>query len=144
MALEVSKSRPVILFDGVCGLCNAFNRFVLRHDTTDCFRFAPLQGGFARAALLRHGIDALDLETVYVLTAPGTDSEAVIARAKAVAFVLKQMPGTVRLGRLLSALPQPLADITYSFVASHRYRLFGKLPTCALLTPEQRTKFLDN
>ena len=134
---------PIILYDGVCALCNAFTAFVLRHDVSDVFKFAALQSAFARAALLRHGVTASDLETVYIVRAPGTDRETVIGRARAVAFILGQLPRTAWLGRLLAWVPSPLANAGYALVATRRYRLFGKFDTCPLPSVAHRAKFLD-
>ena len=134
---------PIILYDGVCGLCNAFTAFVLRHDVRGVFTFAALQSAFARAALLRNGVAAPDLETVYVVRAPGTDRETVIGRARAVAFILGQLPRTAWLGRLLAWVPSPFANAGYAFVAKRRYRLFGRFDTCPLPSVAYRAKFLD-
>ncbi len=135
-------SHAVILYDGVCGLCNAFIRLVLERDEQDVFRLAPLQSQFAREALARHGISRGGLDTVYVIASRG-DTEAVLARSRAIAFVLAHLPHLAWCGRLLEAMPRPLADAAYEVTARARYRLFGKLSQCPLPKPEQREKFID-
>ena len=80
-----TSSGPVILYDGVCGLCNRLNQFVLKRDKQGRFRFAALQSEYAREVLKRHSFDASDLDTLYVLTDPGTPQERVRKMARAAA-----------------------------------------------------------
>jgi predicted DCC family thiol-disulfide oxidoreductase YuxK len=136
-----TQMRAVILYDGICGLCDAFIRFVLGHDEEDMFRFAPLQSRYASEALARHGISVGGLDAVYVIATLG-GSEAVLARSRAIAFVLEHLPHWTWCGRLLDAMPRPLADAAYDVTARARYRLFGRLSQCPLPNPKHRGKFL--
>lgn len=128
---------PVILYDGVCGLCDRSVRFVLRHDHAGRFRFAPLQGEFAARALARHGRDAADLDTVYLL-----DGERLLAKSDAVCAILDALGGAWRLLALLRVLPRALRDRAYDAVAGNRYRWFGRFDACALPPPHLRERFL--
>lgn len=134
----------IILYDGVCGLCNRFVAFVWPRDTRRRFRFAPLQGATARAILARHGRDATDLDTVFVVVDPGTPSERLLARSAAGLYVLAGLGGGWRLlAAVLRMLPRALLDPAYRLVARNRYRLFGRLDTCAVPGPEHRERFLE-
>src|ERR1700683_2602977 len=86
-------THPILLYDGVCGLCNRLNQFVLRHDRTGIFRFASLQSALAASILARHGANAADLDTVHVVVNPDQPDEYLLARSDAVIFVLKQLGG---------------------------------------------------
>jgi len=137
-------SQPIILYDGVCGLCNRMNQFVLARDREDRFRFASLQSNLATSVLERHGKDPRDLDTVYVVVDLGRPSERLLARSEAVGFVLQHLGGFSRLyGGLLRMLPKPVRDWGYNRVVHIRYRIFGKYETCLLPSERDRRKFLD-
>jgi predicted DCC family thiol-disulfide oxidoreductase YuxK len=137
-------THPLLLYDGVCGLCNRMNQFVLRHDRAGVFRFASLQSALAGRILARHGADAADLDTVYVVVNPDQPDEHLLARSDAVIFVLQQLGGFWGLtGFVLRFKPRFLRDLGYRIVARNRYRFFGRSETCFLPSPENRGRFLD-
>lgn len=144
-------SAPILLYDGVCGLCNRLVQFILRRDRKAVFRFAALQSPFAAAVLARHGAEAADLDTVYVIQnhdSGNTDPaqpEQLISRSDAIIFVLRQLGGIWPLAAaILRITPRPLRDRGYNIVAHTRYRIFGRYDTCPLPTPETRSRFLDD
>ena len=137
-------THPILLYDGVCGLCNRMNQFVLRHDQAGVFRFASLQSALAGRILARHGADAADLDTVYVVVNPDQPDERLLARSDAVIFVLQQLGGFWGLtGFVLRFKPRFLRDLGYRVVARNRYRFFGRSETCFLPSSENRGSFLD-
>jgi len=137
-------THPILLYDGVCGLCNRMNQFVLRHDRAGVFRFASLQSALAGRILARHGRDAADLDTVYAVVNPDQPDEHLLARSDAVIFVLKQLGGFWGLtGFVLRFKPRFLRDLGYRVVACNRYRFFGRSETCFLPSSENRGRFLD-
>ena len=158
---------PIILYDGVCGLCNRVNQFVLRRDPAGVFRFASLQSALAARILARHGADPRDLDTVYVVVNYDLPEEQLLPRSDAAIFILKhlgaaelrsagqpgaavptQSSGPTRIWRLaglvLQLVPHPLREWGYQLVAHSRYRLFGRLESCMLPRPEHRNLFLDD
>jgi predicted DCC family thiol-disulfide oxidoreductase YuxK len=137
-------THPILLYDGVCGLCNRLNQFVLRRDPAGIFRFASLQSALAARTLSRHGADATDLDTVYVLVNPDQPDEYLLARSDAAIFVLKQLGGFWGLlGFVAQFKPRFLRDWGYRIVARNRYRFFGRSETCMLPSSETRDRFLD-
>ncbi|MGA8866473.1 MAG: DCC1-like thiol-disulfide oxidoreductase family protein [Candidatus Sulfotelmatobacter sp.] len=137
-------SPPILLYDGVCGLCNRFVQFILRRDRHAIFRFAPLQGALAARILARHGADPGDLDTVYVVVNHELPQENLLVRSDAVLFVMKQLGGVWKIfGVLLRIVPRPLRDWKYRLVARYRYRIFGRYETCLLPGPGTRDRFLD-
>ena len=139
-----AKPHPVLLYDGVCGLCNRFVRFILRRDRDAVFRFASLQSALAARILARHGAKPSDLDTVYVVANSDLPDECLLSRSDAVLFVLKQLKGLWRpAASLFQLLPKFIRDAAYNAVARHRYRLFGRLETCALPNDQDRRRFLD-
>ena len=121
-----------IFYDGTCGLCHGFVRFVLARDRAARFRFAPLQGPTFRAVVPEDRRAGLP-DSVVV----SDDDGRVLARTDAVAHVLVSLGGAWRpLGRALRALPRPLRDAAYDAVAAVRRRLFRRPPDLCPLVPE--------
>jgi predicted DCC family thiol-disulfide oxidoreductase YuxK len=138
------NSNPILLYDGVCGLCNRFVQFVLKRDRRDRFRFAALQSDFARKILERHGIHALDLDTVYLVTSYDEPGESLLNRSDAAIAVLSQVGGFWGLqAGFLRLLPRAVRDWYYNQIARNRYRVFGKYDACPIPDPKDRHKFLD-
>src|SRR5580658_7266220 len=135
---------PILLYDGVCALCNSFVRFILRRDRNAMFRFASLQSAFAAPILTRHGASPNDLDTVYVVVHYELTDEYLLSRSEAVLFVLKQLAGPWRASAsLLQLLPKSLRDAVYNAVARRRYRIFGRSEACMLPPDQDRNRFLD-
>ena len=84
-------AHPILLYDGVCGLCNRLVQFILRRDPGGVFRFASLQSPLAGRILARHGADAGDLDTVYLVVNAERADEQLLARSEAVIFVLRHL-----------------------------------------------------
>lgn len=133
----------IVLYDGVCGLCNRLNQFLLKRDTHDRFRFASLQSKFAEDLLKRHGADSRDLDTVYVALNYDQPNERLLARSDAILHLLTQLDGVWKFARFGKILPRLLWDGIYQIVARNRYRVFGKHESCLLPEPKHREKFLD-
>jgi predicted DCC family thiol-disulfide oxidoreductase YuxK len=131
------SAHPVLLFDGVCGLCSRAVDFVLAHDRRAVFRFAALQSAAGQAALARHRLPS-DYSDSMVLIAGGR----CYRYSTAVLLILR------RLGLPWAALwplvlvPPPFRDMVYEHVAAHRYRWFGKLDTCRVPTAAERERFV--
>ena len=136
-------SNPIILYDGVCGLCNRLNQFLLKRDERDRFRFASLQSEFAAAILTRHGADPNDLDTVYVVTDSGESGEKLLARSDAILYLLRQLGGVWQISKAGWVLPRWVRERIYNLVARNRYRVFGKSEVCMMPEPRHRHKFLD-
>jgi len=134
---------PVLLFDGVCGLCNTAVQFVLRHDPSGRFRFAPLQSEFARRVLMRHGRDPRDLDTMYLVVGADTPHERLLAKSDGILAVLHGLGGGWRLLSLARILPRALRDRGYDRLARNRYRWFGRTQQCIVPRPEVRARFVD-
>jgi predicted DCC family thiol-disulfide oxidoreductase YuxK len=137
-------SGPILFYDGVCGLCDRTVQFVLRHDRAGRFRFATLQSGVARAILTRHGRDARDLDTMYLVLDADTPGERLLCKSDGILAVLRELGGSWRLLAAAQLVPRGLRDWAYDWVARNRYRWFGRYDHCALPRPEVRERFLDS
>ncbi len=135
-----APANPVLLYDGVCGLCNRLVRFVLKHDRQAHFRFASLQSVYAARILQPHDLDSNDLDTVYLVQESGT----LLVRSDAVISVLRELGGfRAAVAVALRILPKSLRDRGYRVVARRRYRVFGKYESCPLPEAKYRDRFLD-
>jgi predicted DCC family thiol-disulfide oxidoreductase YuxK len=140
----MAEANPIVLYDGVCGLCNRSVQFLLKHDKGRRFRFASLQSDFAEKVLGRHGLDPKDLDTVHVVENYDQPDERVLQRSDAVLRAGRELGGFwSALSSVARIAPRPLRDLVYRFVATNRYRMFGKYDTCMLPDPNQRSRFLD-
>jgi predicted DCC family thiol-disulfide oxidoreductase YuxK len=141
--LSETKPNPIILYDGVCGLCNRLVQFILKRDKRDYFRFASLQSEWSSSLLQRHNLDPQDLDTVYVVVEHDQPAEHLLARSDAILFLLGKLGGIWKLAALGKVLPRTIRDIVYELVARNRYRVFGKFESCMLPDLKHRAKFLD-
>jgi len=137
-------ANPIILYDGVCGLCNSLVQFLLKHDKGGRLRFASLQSDFAEKVLRRHGFDAKDLDTLHVVENYDQPNERVLQRSDAILRAGRELGGFWTASSSVARIvPRPLRDLVYRFVATNRYRVFGKYESCMLPDPNQRSRFLD-
>ena len=143
--MPTDPASPVLLYDGVCGLCNRMVQFSLKHDAQRQLRFAPLQSDFARVILQRHGRDARDLDTVYLVEHRGGPNEQLLTRSDAVIALLRMLGGGWRLMAALARLvPRSIRDWIYGAIARNRYRIFGKNDSCFLPPADYQDRFLDH
>jgi predicted DCC family thiol-disulfide oxidoreductase YuxK len=136
--VTVETGGPILFYDGVCGLCDRLVQFVLRRDRAHRFRFAALQSDVATQTLGHFGKDPNDLDTVYVLA----DDGRLLAKARAIFFILRQLGLPWSLVALFGILPTVVIDWFYDRVARNRYRLWGKRDSCRLPSADERARFL--
>jgi predicted DCC family thiol-disulfide oxidoreductase YuxK len=135
---------PIILYDGVCGLCNRLVQFLIKRDKRGVLQFASLQSDFAAKILGRHGIDPTALDTFHLVVNYEQPEERVLSRGDAVLRAGRELGGFWKtLAAVAQIIPRPLRDLIYRFIARYRYQVFGKYETCMLPKPDQRSRFLD-
>ncbi len=134
----VEREGPIILFDGVCNLCDASVRFVIDHDPDARFRFAPLQSQAAAALLARLGRAAPSGPQAVLLLEGGRSWEGSDAALR----IARRLRGPWRLAGALAVVPRPLREAAYRLIARNRFRWFGRRAACRLPTPELRARFL--
>jgi predicted DCC family thiol-disulfide oxidoreductase YuxK len=131
---------PLLLFDGVCNLCNGFVTFVIDRDPAAVFRFASLQSQAGQAALLAHGrsVPSGDPETIILV-----EDGRVYERSTAVLRAARRLKGPFKLLYAFVFVPRALRDAVYGWIARHRYGWFGRSDSCRVPTPALRARFLD-
>jgi len=134
----------LVLYDGVCALCNGLVRFLVARDRERRFRYAALQSDLARAVLAPYGADPSELSNMFVLLDYGGPDQRCLRRSRAALATFRRLGGGwAFLARVLSVLPTFLLDAGYRLVAWTRYRTFGRYESCPLPSPEHRDLFLD-
>lgn len=138
--------RAVMLYDGLCGVCNTAVQWVIKHDHADRFRFAPQQSALAAAILSRHGIDheaMLKSNSVYLVVHAGTEEERLLTQSDVTVNMLLMLGGRWRvLGKMLRAVPLFARNAAYRMFARNRYRLTGQYEVCPVPSEAEQMKFV--
>ncbi len=129
----------VVLFDGVCNLCDASVHFIIDHDPCARFAFAPLQSPAGQALLAGHGLTDSVPDSVVLVEDGRCFTRSTAARRSA-----RRLSGPWPLLYPLILIPRPLRDATYRWVARNRYRWFGRKDQCRLPTPDLAARFIDS
>ena len=133
----------VLLYDGVCGLCQHTVRWLLRHDPQGRLLFSPQQQPFAAEVFARHALNMQQIDSAVLVSNFATPQEHLALRSDAILGCLTVLGGPwAILATLARLVPRPLRDAAYRWLARNRIRLFGAAELCALPTPAERARFL--
>jgi predicted DCC family thiol-disulfide oxidoreductase YuxK len=132
------NAHPIVLFDGVCILCNRSVRHIIRHDPDARFRMASLQSDAGRALQQQYALDPDALDTVVLI-----DKGRVYTRSDAALRIMRRLEGTSKYWWHARHIPRPVRDFAYDLIARNRYRWFGKRDECMVPRPGDRQRFLD-
>lgn len=135
----VTGGKKVILFDGVCNLCNRAIQFVIKRDKKDVFRFAALQSETGRRFIAERGIDTSKVDSI-ILIEPQI---AYYTKSEAALQIGKSFGGIWNLLGIFDWIPRVIRDWVYDRIARNRYKWFGKRSECMIPTPGLKAKFLD-
>ncbi len=134
----MSSNPPyILLFDGVCNLCNHTVQFVIKRDAKAQFRFASLQSDYGQTLLKKVGLPIDNFDSFVLIL-----GNKYYLRSSAGLHVLRTLGGVWKLFYALIIFPRPLRDFVYDLVAHSRYKFFGRRDTCMVPTPEQKERFL--
>jgi predicted DCC family thiol-disulfide oxidoreductase YuxK len=128
----------IVLFDGICNLCNGAINFIIDHDPKGKFKFAALQSDFGQQKLAELGYDQKDLDSLVLL-----EDEQVYKKSTAALKIANELNGLYPMLYLLIILPPFIRDAVYDLIARNRYKWFGKRDTCRMPTPELRSRFVE-
>ena len=130
-------THSIILFDGVCNLCNGAVNFVIKRDPGNVFKFTPLQEKQGVLLLKKHAIDAQELDSIVLV-----ENKKVYTKSSAALRIARKLSGLWPLFFVLLIIPRFIRDGVYDFIAKNRYKWFGKKEQCIIPTPGLREKFL--
>jgi predicted DCC family thiol-disulfide oxidoreductase YuxK len=134
----MEEGKKVILFDGVCNLCNSSVQFVIKRDRKDMFRYTALQSEVGQKMIGERGIDTSQVDSI-ILIEPGV---AYYTKSDAALKIGQSFGGGYALLAIFTWIPKSIRDAIYDFVARNRYKWFGKQESCMIPTPELKAKFL--
>lgn len=136
---NIPENKKIVLFDGVCNLCDGAVQRIIKHDKKDVFRFASLQSDIGKKLVEERGMDPDELDSV-ILIEPGV---AYYRKSTAALEISRELSGGYSLLKNFLFIPEPLRDGIYDLIANNRYKWFGKKEQCLIPTPELKAKFLD-
>ncbi|WP_286812564.1 MULTISPECIES: thiol-disulfide oxidoreductase DCC family protein [unclassified Maribacter] len=135
---NVEQSKKIILFDGVCNLCNNSVQFVIKRDINDVFQFAALQSETGKRLLTERNIDTQEIDSI-ILIEPNI---AYYTKSTAALEIGKHLKGLKAISSILLWLPEALRNIVYDFIARNRYKWYGKKDNCMIPSEELKSKFI--
>lgn len=135
---NIGVSDKVILFDGVCKLCNAWSNFIIKHDRYRVFKLCSVQSKEGKQILLHFGLPSETYETM--LYVEGNQS---FQKSEAFFQIITQLGYPWKIVCIFKVIPKPLRDWMYDRIALNRYSLFGKYDYCTLPSPDHEARFLD-
>lgn len=130
---------PVILFDGVCNLCNSSVQYVINHDPSEQFQFASLQSEAGQALLAKHHLPLAGFDSFVLI-----ENDKAYTQSTAAIRVARKLKGPVNLLAVFIIIPAFIRDVLYKFVAANRYKWFGKKDSCMLPSPQLKDRFLTD
>lgn len=136
---NLPKDKKIILFDGICNLCDNSVQYVIKHDKKDSFRFVALQSDLGQKIVKHIGIDITKTDSV-ILYEPGI---AYYYKAQAAIRIANEIGGIYSFLTVFSILPNSFLNFIYDYIAKNRYKWYGKKETCMIPTEEQKAKFLE-
>lgn len=128
---------PVLLFDGECAFCNGCVRWLLKHERSPRYSFAPLQSAAALPLLAAHDVAQGDLSSMVVI-----DGGQLYRKSDAALHLLRETHWPWRSLRVLAVIPRVLRDAVYDFIGAHRYRWWGRAEHCVMADPAWQSRLL--
>lgn len=132
------NNQKIILFDGVCNLCNATVQRIIENDDRNMFKFSSLQSEFGQQFLKTNKLPQSEFDSIILL-----DNIKYYTKSDAALRIGKELKGIYKISKLLLILPKFIRDFAYDIIAKNRYKWFGKQESCWLPTPELQEKFLS-
>ncbi|MDD5149084.1 MAG: DCC1-like thiol-disulfide oxidoreductase family protein [Flavobacterium sp.] len=135
---NLPQNKKIILFDGVCNLCDSAVQFVINHDKKDIFRFVPLQSELGQEILKHIGINPQNIDSI-ILYEPGI---AYYYKSSAALEISKSIGGFFHIGTIFRIIPTGIRNYLYDYIAKNRYQWYGKKQSCLVPKEELKSKFL--
>lgn len=136
--MNLPKNKKIILFDGVCNLCDSSVQFIIKNDKNDVFRFVAIQSELGQKIINYLGIDTSKTDSI-ILYEPGV---AYYFKAEAALRIAKELKSWHSILYTFIHVPNFIKNGVYDFIAKNRYKWYGKKEACMIPTPELKAKFL--
>ena len=135
--MQLPNDRLIVLFDGICNLCNSSVRFILKHDTREELLFSSLQSDASKNLLLHLNYKIRQLNTILVI-----EDGQILEKSDAVLKIASRLKFPWNLAAAFGILPRKIRDSVYDFVARNRYRWFGKKDKCVFTMNTYENRFI--
>lgn len=135
----IPEEKKLILFDGVCNLCNSSIQFVIKHDKKDIFLFAPLQSNVGQQIITHFKIDTAKTDSILLYT----EKKGIDYKSAAALKIASNLVFPINLISIFFIIPPFIRNWIYDFIARNRYKWYGKKNECMIPTPELKSKFLN-
>jgi predicted DCC family thiol-disulfide oxidoreductase YuxK len=139
MISKIPKHKQLILFDGVCNLCNSSVLYVIKHDKKNKFVFAPLQSDIGKEIMDMFTIDSNKIDSILLFNPV---KQSLKIKSSAALLVAKELSFPINLMYVFFVIPTFIRNWVYNYVAKNRYKWYGKKDACMIPTPELRSKFI--
>ena len=133
------SSSPIILFDGICNLCNRSVQFIIKHDKEKVYRFAAFQSKARQKLLQQYNLPLKQYSSFLLI-----ENNKAYSQSTAALKVAKNLSGLVKLAVVFNIVPAGIRNIVYNFVARNRYQWFGKKESCMVPTQDLKARFLTD
>ncbi|MBT8317773.1 MAG: thiol-disulfide oxidoreductase DCC family protein [Lutibacter sp.] len=132
------KGKSIILFDGICNLCNSSVNFIIRNDKKEHFLFASLQSDAAKEILLQYQVKKITFDSILLI-----ENGKIYTKSTAALRISRNLDGTYRFIYFLKIIPKSITDWIYDIIANNRYKWFGKKESCMMPDEKLKSKFLS-
>jgi len=132
------ENQDILLFDGVCNLCNSSVNFIIDHDPNNHFRFAALQSEFGQQKLAELGFNSESFDSLVLLS-----QGEVYKKSSAALKIARKLSGLYPILYVYMVIPPSIRDGIYDIIAKNRYKWWGKQDSCRIPTPELRSRFME-
>lgn len=139
MNFGVPNDKQLIIFDGVCNLCNSSVKFVIKHDKNNHFMFTALQSETGKNIINHFNIDTLKVDSILLYT----PEKRILSKSTAALKVASKLSFPINILSILLIIPPFISNLVYDFVAKNRYKWYGKKEACMIPTPKLRSRFLE-
>jgi predicted DCC family thiol-disulfide oxidoreductase YuxK len=135
----IPKNKKLILFDGVCNLCNSSVLYVIKHDKNDVFLFAPLQSKVGQEIISHYNIDTSKTDSILLYS----ESNGISSKSTAALRIALKLGFPRSLLTVFFIIPPFIRNWVYNYIAKNRYKWYGKKDNCMIPTPNLQSKFLN-
>ena len=137
--IDLPKNKKLILFDGVCNLCNSSIQFIIKNDKKNLFLFSPLQSNIGQEIIKSFNINSAEIDSVLLYSKKDGLSQKSTAALK----IAHQLGFPQNLLGVFFIVPRFIRDWIYEYIAKNRYKWFGKRDNCMVPTPDLQSKFIN-
>lgn len=136
--MRLSSKKQLILFDGVCNLCNSWVQYIIKHDKNDLFQFTPIQSEIGQELTKKYNIDTLKTDSIILYS----EKQGIHYKSTAALLIARQLGFPINIMIVFLIVPPFIRDWVYNYIAKNRYAWYGKREACMVPSPDIKKKFI--